>query len=128
MNIFKPIFSAFIVGGLLAVVGQVFMNIFIALGVEPGLTAPLTLVAMGVIGGGLFIVGIYQKIEKVGAFGAILPFSGFAAAVAGVFAGTKKQTNSSGKASKAAIMLVLYVAGIGTILSFIVGAVALYTM
>jgi peptidoglycan/LPS O-acetylase OafA/YrhL len=130
MNILSPILSAFIVGGLFSVLGQGLMVFFAStLGGDSPLIGPLTLVALGFIGGVLFIGGIYQKIEQIGAFGAILPFSGLAAAVAGIFTGTKAETGSWGLATKAAVVsLVLYVVGIGTILSVIVGAVAFFTV
>jgi hypothetical protein len=130
MNTFKPVLSAFVVGGLFSVLGQGLMVFFAsALGGDSALVGPLTLVALGLIGGVLFIGGIYQKIEKIGAFGAILPFSGLAAAVAGIFAGTKAQTGSLRAAAKAAVVsLVLYIVGIGTILSVIVGVVSFFTV
>ncbi|MFA6808447.1 MAG: SpoVA/SpoVAEb family sporulation membrane protein [Eubacteriales bacterium] len=130
MNTLKPIMSAFVVGGLFSILGQGLMVLFISLlGGNSPFIGPLTLLSLGLIGAVLFIAGIYQKIEKIGAFGAILPFSGFAAAVAGVFAGTKVETGSWGSATKAAVVsLVLYVVGIGTIISIITGVVAFYTV
>jgi len=129
MNIFKQIVSAFIVGGLFAVMGQGLMSIFaMSLGGDSVLIVPLTLVSVGLIGGVLFIAGIYQKIEKIGTFGAILPFCGLVAAIGSLYAGTKAQTGSSGAAAKAGIQLALYVLGIGTILSIIIGAVAFFTI
>lgn len=130
MKIFKPILSAFVVGGLFSVLGQGLMVFFAStLGGGSPLIGPLTLVALGLIGGVLFVAGIYQKIERIGAFGAILPFSGLAAAVAGIFNGTQTQTGSWGMAAKAAVVsLVLYVVGIGTILSVLVGVIAFFTV
>ena len=126
---FKPILSAFGVGGIFSVLGQGIMAILSnMLGADSTFVGPLTLVVLGLIGGILFIGGIYQKIEKISVFGAMLPFSGLAAAVAGTFAGTKMQSGSSGMAFKAAVALVLYVVGIGTILSVIIGVVAFFTV
>lgn len=126
---FKQIFSSFIVGGLLAILTQGLMNLSVAaLGAGSPFVGPMTLLLIGLIGGLLFIAGIYQKIEKVGYFGAILPLCGLVAAVAGVFTGTKMETGSSGAAAKAAINLVLFVLGIGTILSMIIGVIAFYTV
>lgn len=126
---FKQIFSSFIVGGLLSVLAQGLMDFSAAaLGAESPLVVPMTLTLIGLIGGLLFIAGIYQKIEKIGCFGAILPLCGLVAAVAGVFTGTKMETGSSGAASKAAVSLVLFVLGLGTILSVLIGVVAFYTV
>lgn len=129
MNIVKPILQSFIVGGLFSILGQSLMlALGSALGQNSPFVVPLTLVSLGIIGGILFIFGIYQKIEKVGAFGAILPFCGLAAAVAGLFTGTKAETGSWNAAIKAALSLVVYVIGIGTILSVIVGVIAFYAV
>lgn len=130
MDKVKRVLTAFVVGGLFAMLGQVFMLVFAAmLGGDSPLVGPLALIALGLLGGILFIFGIYQKIEKFASYGAILPFSGLAAAVAGVYEGAKEQTGSTGAALKTAVVsLVLYVVGIGTILSVIVGVVAFYTV
>lgn len=129
MNMLKQILSAFIVGGLFSVLGQGLMSLFaLTLGGDSPFIVPLTLISLGLMGGVLFIGGIYQKIEKIGAFGAILPFSGLAAAVAGAFSGTKAQNGSSSAAVKAAISLVVLVLGTGTILSVIVGVVSFFTL
>lgn len=129
MNILKPILSAFVIGGILSVVGQFFIVIFASiLGMSSPLVGPLALVALGLVGGILFIAGIYQKLEKIGGYGAILPFSGLAAAVAGLFVGAKAEKGSSYDGLKASLSLIVYVIGIGTILSVIVGIVAFYTV
>ncbi|NMA68438.1 MAG: SpoVA/SpoVAEb family sporulation membrane protein [Desulfitobacterium sp.] len=128
MDKIKQILSAFIVGGLFAVLGQFLIVSYSSTGLQPANAGRLTLLTLGVIGGVLFILGIYQKIEKFGAYGAILPFSGLAAAVAGVYEGAKSKTGSSGEGVKAAVSLILYVVGIGTILSTIVAIVAHYTL
>lgn len=129
MNMLKQILSSFIVGGLFSVLGQGLMSLFaLTLGGNSPFIVPFTLISLGLMGGMLFIGGIYQKIEKIGAFGAILPFSGLAAAVAGTFSGTKAQNGSSSAAVKAAISLVVLVLGTGTILSVIVGIVSFFTL
>lgn len=129
MDTYKPIFSAFVVGGLFSILGQGLTVMFTsALGAGSGLVVPLVLLTFGVIGALLFICGIYQKIEQVGAYGAILPFCGLCAAVAGTYLGAKTQTGSSSAGTKAAVSLILFVVGIGTIFSVIVGVVAFYTV
>lgn len=125
----KSVFSAFIVGGLFAVLGQGITVMLISLmGADSMLIGPLTLLVLGLIGGILYIADIYPKIEKIGAFGAILPFSGLTVAIATVFAGTKAQSGSAAAAAKAAVSLVLYIVGTGFILCAIVGAVAFFTV
>lgn len=129
MRIFKPILLSFVVGGIFSVIGQFFANLLVsALGAGHPLVDPLTLVALGLVGAVLYTSGIHQKIEKFSGYGAILPFNGLAAAVAGAFAGAKAQTGSAAAGVKAAVWLVLYVLGIGSILAAVVGIVAFYTV
>ncbi|MEG1561490.1 MAG: hypothetical protein RR323_03705, partial [Raoultibacter sp.] len=68
----------------------------------------------------------YQKIEKFGGFGAIMPFSGLAAAVGGTIAGAKQGGATTGQAIKEGVMLVVYVVGIGTAISVIIGVIAFF--
>lgn len=127
MKIAKPIAAAFVVGGILAVVGQLFLTLYTAiLGADSMFLAALTLVSVGLVGAVLFVAGIYQKIEKFGGFGAIMPFSGLAAAVGGTIAGAKQGGATTGQAIKEGVMLVVYVVGIGTVISVIIGVIAFF--
>lgn len=129
MKILKRLLPVFVIGGLFSVIGQFLANIFTsALGAGNPFIDPLTLVALGLIGAVLYIFGIHQEIEKVGGYGAILPFNGLAAAVAGAFSGAKAQSGSAAAGVKAAVSLVLYVLGIGSVLAAIAGIVAFYTV
>lgn len=129
MDSIKPVFSAFIVGGLFSILGQWLLVMYTsALGANSGLIIPLVLLTFGVLGALLFICGIYQKIEKIGYYGAILPFCGLCAAVAGTFLGAKTQTGSSSAGTQAALALIKFVLGIGIFLAVLVGIVAFYTV
>ncbi|UWG96642.1 SpoVA/SpoVAEb family sporulation membrane protein [Dehalobacter sp. DCM] len=129
MNVLKPILSAFVVGGIFSVIGQFLANVYTsALGPGNPLIDIFTLISLGLIGAVLYITGIHQKIEKFGGYGTILPFNGFAAAVAGTFSTAKAQAGTSAAGIKAAVSLVVYVLGIGSILAAIVGIVAFYTV
>lgn len=123
MKVLRPLVGAFVVGGLLGLLGQVFMALFGAMGVPPQFVAPLVLVSMGLVGCGLFIANIYQKIEKIGGFGAMLPFSGFDAAIAGVSSAARTQSGTAA-AVKAGVGLFFSVAGVGIVVSIVVGVVA----
>ncbi|MDR2313645.1 MAG: SpoVA/SpoVAEb family sporulation membrane protein [Spirochaetaceae bacterium] len=124
MGVFKALVGAFIVGGIAAVIGQGFMVFW------EGVLGPvifanlLALACLGIIGGLLVILGLFPKIEKFGGLGAGLSFGGFCAVVASTFAATKSETGSSGKAAKAAFMVVLYVIGTGMLLSFLVAVIS----
>lgn len=101
MDAVKKLAGAFIVGGIFGLMGQVIMVLIggiLGPGYGPELVVPLVLGVMGIIGGVLFACGLYQKIEKVGGFGAIMPFCGLAAAVAGAICGIRGSGAPLGKA------------------------------
>ncbi|MGV8084004.1 MAG: SpoVA/SpoVAEb family sporulation membrane protein [Coriobacteriia bacterium] len=125
----RTVFMAFLVGGLLSVLGQLFLVIAAALvGPTSPLAVPLALVFMGLFALVTFIPGWYQKLLKVGGFGAIMPFSGLAAACAGAFCEAKAKTGSSGKAAAAAVGLVAYVVGTGVLILAVVAAIVVFAL
>ncbi len=127
MKVVKPLVIAFVVGGLLAMVGQVFFLLSVAIAGPDSLFVPFgTLVGLGLVGGILFIFGQYQKIEKFAQFGAIMPFSGLAAAVAGTLAHAKEEGKGTGGAILAALKLVVYVLGIGSVIAIVIAVVAFF--
>lgn len=74
--------KAFVVGGIICTLGQLFINYYISLGTdkETAMTYnTLTLVFLSVLLTGL---GIYQKIAKFGGAGTLVPITGFANSVA----------------------------------------------
>lgn len=86
MDVAKRLFGAFFVGGCLGLACQLFASLWrMALGADSAYAVPAALVSLGVAGGVLYVAGLYQKIEKVGFFGAALPFSGLVSAVAGQY-------------------------------------------
>ena len=117
--------GSFIVGGILAMVGQAFMSIAVAvLGPDSFFLAATTLVGVGLVGAVLFVFGVYQKIEQVGGFGAALPFSGLAAAVAGTVVRAKEDGAAMGASMLAGVKLAAWVLGTGSLIVVIVGLVA----
>lgn len=74
----RNVFWAFVVGGLICVVGQFFFNIYQGLGLprlEAGAAMSMTLVFFAALLTGL---GVYDEIAKVGGAGTIVPITGFA--------------------------------------------------
>ncbi len=69
---------AFVVGGSICAVGQVFYNYFSRRGLPPEQAGAFTAVAIVAIGALLTGVGLYDEIARVGGMGASLPISGFA--------------------------------------------------
>ncbi len=125
MDSVKALVGSFIVGGILAMVGQAFMSIAVAvLGPDSFFLAAATLVGVGLVGAVPFVFGVYQKIEQVGGFGAALPFSGLAAAVAGTVVRAKEDGAAMGASMLAGVKLAAWVLGTGSLIVVIVGLVA----
>ncbi len=72
---------AFIVGGSICAVGQIFMNLFMRHGLSPERAGTLTAVTVVFIGAVLTALGLYDEIVRVAGMGGSLPISGFSNAV-----------------------------------------------
>ena len=78
----KDCVLAFVAGGLICVLGQVFMNLYGKLGLDrdsAGTAASMTLVALSALLTGL---SLYDNIAKFAGAGTLVPITGFANAVA----------------------------------------------
>ena len=78
----KDCVLAFVVGGLMCVLGQVFLNLYGKLGLDrdnAGTAASMTLVALSALLTGL---SLYDNIAKFAGAGTLVPITGFANAVA----------------------------------------------
>ena len=78
----KDCFHAFWIGGLICVIGQLFMNGYTALGLEKqdaSTAASMSLVALSALLTGL---SVYDDIAKVAGAGTLVPITGFANSVA----------------------------------------------
>ncbi|HAP94098.1 MAG TPA: stage V sporulation protein AC [Desulfotomaculum sp.] len=74
----RNVFGAFVIGGLIAVLGQLFLSLFQSWGLnirEAGAAMSATLVFLSALFTGL---GIYDEIAKFGGAGTIVPITGFA--------------------------------------------------
>lgn len=74
--------KAFLVGGLICVVGQIFTNWYGSMGAnqkDAGLYTTITLIAISVILTGF---NIYPRLAKFGGAGTVVPITGFANSVA----------------------------------------------
>lgn len=72
---------AFIVGGSICAVGQIFMNRFLRAGLPPEKAGALTAVVVVFFGALLTALGLYDEVVRVGGMGGSLPISGFSNAV-----------------------------------------------
>ena len=81
-NTWKNLWRAFLVGGLICMLGQVFTSIYMSFGIEKESAAAWT--TLSLIGLSVILTGfhVYQKIVKFGGAGALVPITGFANAVA----------------------------------------------
>lgn len=69
---------AFVVGGSICAVGEIFYLRFTRQGMPPDQAGAFTAVVVVIIGGLLTGLGLYDEIARVGGMGASLPISGFA--------------------------------------------------
>lgn len=76
--LFKNIIMAFIVGGIICVIGQIILNFFISRGMTPNQAGGPTSICMIFLGAFLTGIGIYDKIGKFAGAGSVVPITGFA--------------------------------------------------
>jgi len=77
-TILKNVIRAFVVGGVICVIGQVIINLFVAGGlssIEASTAATATMIFLGALLTGL---GVYDDIGKFAGAGSIVPVTGFA--------------------------------------------------
>ena len=72
---------AFVVGGSICAVGQIFMNYFLRHGAPPEKAGAMTAVVVVLVGAVLTALGLYDEIVRVGGMGGSLPISGFSNSV-----------------------------------------------
>ncbi len=79
--LFRDMFRAFWTGGTICVIGQLFMNGYLALGFDKDNASSGTSVTLICIAALLTGFGIYDKIAKYAGAGTIIPITGFSNAV-----------------------------------------------
>ncbi|MDR1190005.1 MAG: hypothetical protein LBK95_21560, partial [Bifidobacteriaceae bacterium] len=113
MNGIKKLAGAYLVGGLTAFVAQFVLAGWMAVLPVGGAAAgwlqpvPLTLVSVGLIGGVLYWLGLYGRIEQLGGLGAMFGLSGFVAAIGQFTTGPRQAGASIGKSLLGGVRLVL---------------------
>ena len=78
----RDCFNAFWIGGMICVIGQVFLNVYTNLGMEKdaaGTAASMSLVCLSALLTGL---SVYDDIAKYAGAGTLVPITGFANAIA----------------------------------------------
>ncbi|MFA9398767.1 MAG: stage V sporulation protein AC [Clostridiaceae bacterium] len=77
-NLMMNCVFAFLVGGTICVIGQIFQNIFIYLGFAKDEVSAYVAIVMVFIGALLTGLGIYDKIASFAGAGTVVPITGFA--------------------------------------------------
>lgn len=77
----RNVFWAFIVGGLICTIGQVFLNFFRSLGLEMNDAGAATAATLVFISAFLTGLGVYDEVSRFGGAGGIVPITGFANAM-----------------------------------------------
>jgi stage V sporulation protein AC len=120
--ILKNMFFAFLIGGSICALGQIFMNIYIYLGVEKdtaGTLVSITLILISVILTGL---NLFDRIAKIAGAGTLVPITGFANSVASPAIEFKSEGFVLGMAAKMFIIsgpVIVY----GTVASVVYGII-----
>lgn len=121
-NWFANVCKAFLIGGIICTIGQVFLNLYIAMGFNKEVAALyniITLVGLSALFTGL---GWYAKLAKFGGAGTLVPITGFANSVAAPAIEFKKEGQVFGigcKIFNIAGPVILY----GIVLSWVLGVI-----
>ena len=99
-NTWKNLWRAFLVGGLICMLGQILISVYMSFGIEKESAASWT--TLSLIGLSVILTGthIYQKIVKFGGAGALVPITGFANSVAAPAIEYKKEGQVFGVGAK----------------------------
>lgn len=120
----KNIVWAFIVGGLICIIGQLIRNWLISRGLNEEQVASGTSILLVLIGSVLTGIGIYDKIAKFGGAGSTVPITGFANSIVSPAMEFKREGYIFGVAAKMFVIagpVIVY--GVGS--SIIVGVIYL---
>ena len=80
-NLFANCIKAFLIGGLICVIGELFYALYLHCGMEEEATAGLVSVTLIFLSGLLTAIGIFDRIAKHAGAGTLVPITGFANAV-----------------------------------------------
>ena len=109
---------SFLIGGALCVAAQLVFELLLSAGVEFGLSITLMLAIMAALSGAATILGQYQKLEDLGGFGAMLPFTGFSAAIIEFTAAALKEGDTLSRASRKGLSAAFLIFGVGLPVAF----------
>ena len=76
-NITKNLFFAFLVGGLICVLGQIIKNIAMYYGINEDDSSTICTISLIFLGAFLTAINVYSKLGKIAGAGSIVPITGF---------------------------------------------------
>ncbi len=109
--IIKDVVFAFVIGGLVCVIGQCFMNLYLRLGVYEKNASTLASISIVFIAILLTGLGVFDNIAKLAGAGVSVPISGFANSISSQAIDSKSEG---------------YILGVGAKIFTIAGPVILY--
>lgn len=125
MERIKKISIAFLLGGIFGVLCSLLLQLYGLFGLTGQMGIAASLVTLSLLGGLLYQFDLYQKIEKAGGAGALLPITGLAVAVSHQSEAAKKKGASTGKAIGAGFAFIGKDAGAAILICFVIGIVAM---
>jgi stage V sporulation protein AC len=99
---------AFVVGGAICAVAQIFFDFFLARGLPPEQAGGYTSVVVVFLGALLTGLGVYDEIVRVGGMGGALPISGFANSIVSPAMEFKREGWVMGVGSKMFVVAAIY--------------------
>lgn len=121
-HLLRNCIRAFIVGGIICDIGQLFNNYFTKMGLPKESVSSLVSIVMVFLGALLTGIGIYDKIASFGGAGSLVPITGFANSIVSPAMEFKKEGFIFGVAAKMFVIAgPVLVYGIGS--SVIVGII-----
>lgn len=73
----KNIFFAFVIGGLICIIGQCIFNKMLEVGLEPQKASTITSIVLIFIGAFLTAINLYSRIGRIAGAGSTIPITGF---------------------------------------------------
>lgn len=110
-TLFKDCIRAFVVGGLICDVGQLFMNLFLQYGVPEDQVGVYVATVMVFFGAFFTGIGVYDDLGKFAGAGSVVPITGFANSIVSPAMEFKKEG---------------YILGVGAKMFIIAGPVLVY--
>ncbi len=96
----RNMLRAFLVGGLICCIGQLFINIYTAVGFDEKQAATMETISLVFLGALLTGLGLYDRLAKFSGAGTLVPITGFANSVAAPALEFKTEGYITGTAAK----------------------------